>query len=71
MAGREVGMAAVKCALTTISPQKLMFATDWPFNFDYNPQGVKQYVEEIRGLDLPKEDIEAMLWGNAARVLGI
>ena len=71
MAGREGGMAAVKCALTTISPKKLMFATDWPFNYDYNPQGVKQYAEEIRKLDLPQEDIEAMLWGNAARLLGI
>ena len=71
MAGREAGIAAVKCALTTVSPRKLMFATDWPFNFDYNPQGVKQYVEEIKGLELAEEDIEAMLWGNAARLLGI
>ena len=71
MAGREVGMATVKCALTTISPKKLMFATDWPFNFDYNPQGVKKYVEEIRKLDLPQEDIQGMLGGNASKLLGI
>jgi len=44
MAGREVEMAAVKCALTTINPRKL---------------------------DLPKEDIDAMLGGNAAKLLGI
>ena len=48
-----------------------MFATDWPFNFDYNPDGVKKYVEAIRQLELPEEDIEAMLGGNAARLLGI
>ena len=71
MAGREVGMAAVKCALTTISPRRLMFGTDWPFNYDGNTQGVKRYIEEIRKLDLPKEDIEAMLGGNAARLFGI
>jgi len=71
MAGREVGMAAVKCALTSISPRKLMFGTDWPFNYDYNPQGVKRYIEEIRKLDLPTEDIEAMLGDNAAQLLGI
>jgi predicted TIM-barrel fold metal-dependent hydrolase len=71
MAGREVGMAAVKCALTNISPKKLMFGTDWPFNYDRNPGGARQYIEEIRRLDLPGEDIDAMLGGNAARLLGI
>jgi uncharacterized protein len=71
MAGREGGMATVKAALTNISPKKLMFATDWPFNFDYEPQGVKKYVKEIRKLDLPKEDIADMLGGTAARLLGV
>ena len=71
MAGREVGMAAVKCALTNISPKKLMFGTDWPFNYDRNPGGARQYIEEIRKLDLPGKDIDAMLGGNAARLLGV
>jgi predicted TIM-barrel fold metal-dependent hydrolase len=70
MAGREVGMEAVKCALTNISPKKLLFATDWPWNFDYEPEKVKQYVAEIKKLDLPEDDIEAMLGGNIARLLG-
>ena len=69
MAGREVGMAAVKSALTTISPKKLLFATDWPPNYENNPRGASEYVEAIRKLDLPAEDIEDMLGGNAARVL--
>ncbi|MCC6474307.1 MAG: amidohydrolase family protein [Burkholderiales bacterium] len=71
MAGREIGMAAVKCALTTISPKKLMFATDWPPNFENNPRGASQYVEAIRRLDLPREDVQDMLGGNAARLLKI
>ena len=71
MAGRGVGMAAVKSALTTTSPKKMMFALDWPQNYDGNPQGVRRYVEEIRKLDLPKGDIEGMLGGNAAKVLKI
>ena len=70
MAGREVGMATVKSALTNISPRKLMFATDWPWNYEDNPQDVKRYVEEIRKLDLPQDDIDAMLGGNAAKLLG-
>jgi len=71
MAGRELGIETVKCALTNISPRKLMFATDWPWNFDYKPEKVRQYVAEIRKLDLPEEDIEAMLGGNIAGVLGM
>ncbi len=71
MAGREIGIESLKCALNNISPKKLLFATDWPFNFDYEPEGVKRYVEAIRKLDLPAADIDAMLGGNAARLMGI
>lgn len=68
MAGREVGMESLRCALTNISPKRLLFGTDWPFNFDYQPQEVKRYVAEIRRLGLPQEDIDGMLGGNAARL---
>ena len=71
MAGREVGMAAVKSALTTISPDRLMFGTDWPYNFDHEPAEVKRYIEEIRKLPLSQEEVDGMLGGNAAKLLGI
>lgn len=71
MAGREHGMDTVRCALTNISPKRMMFATDWPYNYDGNPQGVREYVADIRKLDLPKEDREGMLGGNAAKLLGM
>ena len=71
MAGREQGMDTVKCSLTNINPRKMLFATDWPFNYDSDAQGVRQYVADIRRLDLPKEDTDAMLGGNGAQLLGI
>lgn len=71
MAGRERGMDAVKSALTTISPKKMVFGTDWPFNFDSDAKGVKDFVADIRKLPLPKEDIDGMLGGNATKLLGI
>jgi predicted TIM-barrel fold metal-dependent hydrolase len=71
MAGREGGMAAVNCALTTISPRKLMFGTDWPFNYDHNPKKARKYIEDIKKLDLPKADIDAILGGTAAKLLHI
>ncbi len=69
MAGREIGMAAVKAALATISPDRLMFGTDWPYNFDGQPEQVRRYCAEIRGLGLPEKDVQAMLGGTAARLL--
>ena len=71
MAGREGGISAVKCALTNISPKKLLFGTDYPMNYYYEPEKVKQYVNNIRKLDLPEEDIDAMLGGTAAKILGL
>ncbi|MFC2070708.1 amidohydrolase family protein [Chloroflexota bacterium] len=71
MAGRECGMAAVKCALTNISPGKLMFGSDWPFNYDRNASEAKRYIEEIKKLNLSEADVENMLGGNAAGLLGI
>jgi 2,3-dihydroxybenzoate decarboxylase len=71
MAGREIGMESLRCALTNISPDHLLFGTDWPFNFDYEPQEVQRYVSEIRSLDLPQPQIDGMLGTNAARLLGL
>jgi len=71
MAGYEGGMNAVKCALTTISPERLIFATDYPYNFTDDPEGVSRYIENIRKLNLPSTSIEGMLGKNAAGLLGL
>jgi predicted TIM-barrel fold metal-dependent hydrolase len=71
MAGYEGGMNAVKCALTTISPERMVFGTDYPYNFRDDPQGVKQYIENIRKLALPPKSIDGMLGLNAAELLGL
>ena len=71
LAGFEGGMNAVECALTTISPQRLLFGTDYPYNFTNDPQGVRNYIESIRNLDLSTLATERILGGNAAELLGI
>jgi predicted TIM-barrel fold metal-dependent hydrolase len=71
MGGRGRGIATVKCALTCISPRNMMFATDWPPNFEDDPEDCCRFIDEIRGLDLPQDDIDAMLGGNAAELLGL
>ncbi len=71
MAGCGGEVNAVKAALTAISPQKLLFGTDYPYEFSKDPQGLRDYIDKIRKLDLPGESIEGMLGGNAAELLGL
>ncbi|MDP2917729.1 MAG: amidohydrolase family protein [Dehalococcoidia bacterium] len=71
MAGREVGMQTVKCALTNISPKRLLFGTDYPPNFTNDGIGMRTYIEKIRQLDLDKKAIEGMLSTNAVELLGL
>ena len=71
MAGREIGIETVKCALTNISPRRLVFGTDYPPNFIDDPAGMRTYIEKIRQLDIDKESIEAMLSTNASELLGL
>ncbi len=71
MAGREIGIETIKCALTNISPRRLVFGTDYPPNFIDDPDGMRTYIEKIRQLDIDNESIEAMLGGNGIELLGL
>ena len=71
MAGRGLGIATVQCALANIKPSQLLFGTDWPANFEDDAPSVQQYIQEIRKLNLTQQDIDGMLGGNAARLLGL
>ena len=69
MAGREIGINTIKCALTNISPKRLLFGTDYPPNFVDDPIGMRNYIEKIKELDMDKASIEAMLGTNAKGLL--
>jgi predicted TIM-barrel fold metal-dependent hydrolase len=78
MAGFEGSPIALRCALEGIRPERLVFATDYPQNFNNSDprhgksvDGVKEYIEDIRRLPLPSEVKENMLGGTAARLLKI
>lgn len=71
LAGFVGGMNAVRCALTTIRPNRLVFGTDYPQNFIENPAGIKTYINHLKKLGLDRESKELMLGGNARRLLGL
>jgi aminocarboxymuconate-semialdehyde decarboxylase len=76
MAGFEGSPVALRCALEGIKPECMVFATDYPQNFNNSDpnegkgvDGIKQYVGEIRALPLAEQTKEDMLGGTAARLL--
>ena len=71
LAGHHGGMNSVKCALTSIQPNRLIFGTDYPQEFTENPMEIKPYIENIKKLDLDEKSKESMLGGNARRLLGL
>jgi predicted TIM-barrel fold metal-dependent hydrolase len=78
MAGFEGSPIALRCALEVIKPERMVFATDYPQNFNYrdpklgkNIDGVREYVELICGLPLASQVKEDILGGTAARLLNL
>jgi hypothetical protein len=59
LAGFEDRMNAVECILTTMSPTRLMFATDYPYNFTKDIPGIKRYIENIKKLEPPRPRLKA------------
>ena len=78
MAGFEGSPIALRCALEGIRPERMIFATDYPQNFNNSDpkqgqsiDGVRLYIEQIAQLPLAETVKQAMLGGTAATLLKI
>ena len=78
MAGFEGSPIALRCALEVIKPERMVFATDYPQNFNNsdpkqgkNIDGVAEYIELIRRLPLDSSIVDGMLGSTAARLLDL
>jgi len=73
LAGHHGGMNSVRCALTDISPKRLVFGTDYPPEFRGGPHNrrLKTFIENIRKLEIDNDSKEAILGGNARVLLGM
>ena len=76
MAGFEGSLTALRCALEVIKPGRMVFATDYPQNFNSSDpkqgrsvDGVREYVDEIRALPLDAKIKDGMLGKTAAMLL--
>jgi predicted TIM-barrel fold metal-dependent hydrolase len=78
MAGFEGSPVALRCALEGIKPERMVFATDYPQNFNNSDpamgksvDGIGEYIDTIRKLPLDAKIIDGMLGGTAARLLDL
>src|SRR5215831_4842415 len=76
MAGFEGSPIALRCAMEGIRPERIVFATDYPQNFNNddpkvgkNVDGIRDYIAEIQTLPLDTKTKNDMLGGTAARLL--
>jgi len=76
MAGFEGSPTALRCALEVIKPERMIFATDYPQNFNSSEprqgksiEGVREYIDEIRALPLDSTIKDGMLGATAAALL--
>ena len=70
LAGFEGGMAALRSALTVIRPDRLLFGTDYPYNFDLDGAAVRKYIQNIRDLDCTAQQIDKRPRASAQRQHG-
>ncbi len=78
MAGFEGSANSLSCALVGIRPERMIFATDYPQNFNNddprtgkNVDGIREYIATIQRLPLDPAVKNDMLGGTAARLLKI
>lgn len=78
MAGFEGSANSLSCALVGIRPERMIFATDYPQNFNNddprmgkNVDGIREYIATIQSLPLDPAVKNDMLGGTAARLLKI
>ncbi|HXG52002.1 MAG TPA: amidohydrolase family protein [candidate division Zixibacteria bacterium] len=76
LAGFEGGLAALRCALLGIKPERLVFATDYPQDFTgvstatgRGMKALREYIQAIRALDLSEDLKEGILGKTASGLL--
>ncbi len=76
LAGFEGGLAALRCALLGIRPERLVFASDYPQDFTgvntdtgKGMEELREYIDAVKRLEFKEEIKEAILGSTAARLL--
>jgi uncharacterized protein len=61
--------AALRCGLDFFGVDKVVFASDCPFDPEGGPMFIREGLRSIEDLNLPKEDARKLYFGNAFKLL--
>ncbi|MCL5958932.1 MAG: amidohydrolase family protein [Chloroflexi bacterium] len=71
MGGYEISTIALQCSLMGIGADRLIFGTDYPYDFRGGGPHLRAWVQQIRGLAIPNDDKDKILGRNAVELLGL
>lgn len=63
--------AATKCGLAFYGADRVLFASDCPFDPEKGPAYIRETIKILEGLDLTQEDREKICFRNAQGLLGV
>ena len=63
--------AAIECALEFFGAEKMLFASDMPFDPEQGPGHIRATLRAIREMDISEEVRRSILVGNAERLCGL
>jgi aminocarboxymuconate-semialdehyde decarboxylase len=63
--------AALRCGLEFFGPEKVVFASDCPFDPEEGPMFIREGIASIEALHLPEDDKRRIYFGNAIGLLGL
>ena len=63
--------SALRCGLDFFGADKVVFASDCPFDPEGGPMFIREGIRSIEDLHLDKEDARKLYFGNAFKLLGM
>ena len=63
--------AAYPCGYAFFGPNRLMYGSDYPFGVEAGEAYIRDNLAGVKAMDLPSQDMEKILGGNAKKLLKI
>ena len=64
-------VASYPCGYAFFGPDRLMYGSDYPFGGEAGEDVVRANLAGVRAMDIPAQDMEKILGGNAKKLLKI
>jgi aminocarboxymuconate-semialdehyde decarboxylase len=63
--------SAIRCGLDFFGPERVLFASDCPFDPEGGPMFIRETMKALDGLDMPESDRRRIYCDNALCLLGL